>query len=140
VQGILITQVKAGERPVLGVHGTARRGSESGEIRPVMIELGQVEALADHPALLCQVMLVFQNLDSRQLQTQLRQLLVDSSGARQCVPAGDRGLLLQAPGSQLLGLVRVLKAVDLASAARPRAEPRPAVGPAIPTAPRPGGG
>jgi len=138
-QGVLIAPVKAGERPVLGVFSPARQQRAEGELRAVSIELDQVEALADHPALLCQVMLVFENVDSRQLQTQLRQLLVDAYGTKQCVPAGDRGLLLQAPGSQLLSLVRVLRAVDLASAGRPRAEPQPAVGPAIPTAPRPGG-
>ena len=139
-QGVLIAPVKAGERPVLGLVCPAQqRAAGIGEARPVVIEPGEAEALVDHPALLCQVMLVFENIDSRQLQTQLRQLLADSNGTRQCVPAGDRGLLLQAPGSQLLGLVRLLREVDRASAARPRAEPQPAVGPAIPTAPRPGG-
>lgn len=142
-QGMLVAPVKAGERPVLGVYGTPRRAPEQGEMRPVVIEPGEVEALADHPALLCQVMLVFENIDSRQLQTQLRQLLVDGSGVQQCVPAGDRGLLLQAPGARLLGLVRVLREVDLAPAARPRVAPAPASdarGPGMPGATVPRGG
>jgi hypothetical protein len=139
VQGMVVAPIKAGERPVLGVYDAGTNIPNPGEMQPLVIEPGQVEALVDHPALLCQVMLVFENIDSRQLQTQLRQLLVDSTGARQVVPAGDRGLLVQAPGSQLLGLARLLRQVDLASAARPRAAPQPAVGPAIPGAPRPGG-
>jgi hypothetical protein len=141
VQGVVVAPVKAGDRPVLGVYGSSMimGRPEAGETRPLVIEPGQVEALVDHPALLCQVMLVFENIDSRQLQTQLRQLLVDSTGTKQVVPAGDRALLVQAPGAQLLGLVRLLRAVDLASAQRPRAAPQPAVGPAIPDGPRPGG-
>ena len=139
-QGVLIAPVKGGERPVLGlIHPAQQRGAGAGEMLPVVIDPGKVEALADHPALLCQVMLVFENIDSRQLQTQLRQLLADSSGMKQCVPAGDRGLLIQAPGAQLVGLARLLREVDLASAARPRTAPQPAAGPALPTAPRPGG-
>jgi hypothetical protein len=94
-QGMLIAPVKGGERPVLGIYSAARRGPESGEPSAVHVELGEVEALAGHPALLCQVMLVLENIDSRQLQTQLRQLLADASGTQLCVPAGERGLLLQ---------------------------------------------
>jgi hypothetical protein len=140
--GFLIAPVKSGERPVLGVYGSsARRGPVEGDVRAVPIEPGEVEALAAHPALLCQVMLVFENLDSRQLQTQLRQLLVDMSGTQQVVPAGDRGLLVQAPGARLAGLVRLLREVDRASAERPRPVPtRTDSIPEAPSAPRPAGG
>jgi hypothetical protein len=121
---------------VLGIYSSAVRGSDPGVVQPVPIEPDAIEALADHPALLCQVMLVFENLDSRQLQTQLRQLLVDNTGMQQVVPAGDRGLLIQSTGAKLLGLARLLREFDVASAARPRAAPQPAAGPALPTAPR----
>ena len=140
MQGMLIAPVKGGERPVLGIYSSAFRGPpDPGSVHAVPIEPDAVEALADHPALLCQVMLIFENIDSRQLQTQLRQLLVDNTGMQQVVPAGDRGLLIQAPGAKLLGLARLLREVDLASAARPRVEPQPAAAPPYPTTPRPGG-
>jgi len=141
VQGVLIAPVKGGARPVLAVQGFADAGRPPGEILAVPIELGLVEALAGHPALVCQVMLVLENVDSRQLQTELRQLLSDESGVQQVVPAGDRGLLLRAPGAKLLGLVRALREVDRASAARPETEPAqpPNAPPEVPTAPRPAG-
>jgi hypothetical protein len=141
MQGMLIAPVKGGERPVLGVYGPTWRLSGPVEMQPVVIDSEEFEALAGHPALFCQVMLVFENIDSRQLQTQLRQLLVNAHGSDQCVPAGDRALLLQASGAKLLGLVRLLREVDLASAARPRAAPaQPASTPSQPGAPRPAGG
>jgi hypothetical protein len=62
---------------------------------------------------------------------------VSRHGSDQCVPAGDRALLLQASGAKLLGLVRLPREVDLASAARPRDAPQPAAGPGTPGAPRP---
>ena len=55
---------------------------------------GELPELRRHPALLCQLVLTFENIDSRQLQTQLRQLLVDNSGMQQVVPAGERSLIL----------------------------------------------
>lgn len=138
MQGVLIAPLKSGERPVLGVYSPGLRRGDP-DLNPVPIEPGEIEALADHPALLCRVMLVFENLDSRQLQTQLRQLLVDNTGMQQVVPAGDRGLLMQSTGARVLGLARLLREVDRASAARPRVEPQPAAAPPFPTAPRPGG-
>ena len=126
MQGLVIAPIKSGERPVLGVYGTAVRSGPD-LLNPVPIEPGEVDGLADHPALLCQVMLVFENIDSRQLQTQLRQLLVDNTGMQQVVPAGDRGLLMQATGAKLFGLARLLREVDRASAARkPPAPAQPA--------------
>ena len=117
--GIFVAPVTGGERPVLGFYSNEPRGNVS-QPCAVAIQPEQCARLADHPALLCQVMLTFENVDSRQLQTQLRQLLVDSGPLQQCVPAGERGLLIQGSGARLRGLVQLLREVDRASAQRPR--------------------
>jgi len=64
-------------------------------------------------------LLNLENIDSRQLQTQLRQLLIDNSGARQCVPVGDRGVILQGPASEMASLARLLLDADAAAGKRP---------------------
>lgn len=114
--GFVVAPVIAGARPVLGVYGGPER---AGGPRPVPIEPADVAGLAGHPALLCQVVLTFQNLDSRQLQTQLRQLLVDPGQHQQVVPVGERSLLIQAGGAKVVGLVEMLQTVDRASTWRP---------------------
>jgi hypothetical protein len=115
-QGFLLAPVTAGVRPVLGVYGGPER---DGSPLAVELELADLAELARHPALLCRVVLVFENLDSRQLQTQLRQLLVDSGPYQQVVPAGERALLIQAGGARMRGLVELLLRVDRACAALP---------------------
>lgn len=114
-QGFVLAPVTAGTRPVLGIYGGPERG---GSPRSVPIEPEDVAALDGHPALLCQVVIPFENLDSRQLQTQLRQLMVDSGPHQQVVAVGERSLLIQAGGARLQGLVELLQAVDRASASR----------------------
>jgi len=114
--GFYLSPLKGGERPVLAVYGP---GPNLGQIRPVVVERAKLDALEAHPALVCQVLLDFKNIDSRQLQTQLRQLLVDPSGILQVVPCGERSLLVQGPGTRLLGLAQVLSEVDRASAMTP---------------------
>jgi hypothetical protein len=112
-----VAPVKGGERPVLAVIGfTGRAMPAPQRFVPAVTD---IEGLADHPALLCQIVLTFENIDTRQLQTQLRQLLVDQTNLMQVVPAGERCLVLQGPGGYLLGLARLLEQVDRASAARP---------------------
>lgn len=131
--GIVIAPAKGGARPVLGLYGG--QGPRQGEPRPVPIEPAHIAALAGHPALLVQVLLTFENIDSRQLQTQLRQLFADTSGLQQVVPAGERSLILQAHGTKLLGLVQLLQDIDRASQQRERA---PAESASEPSQPQPG--
>ena len=115
---VFLAHVKGGARPVLAVFGGQTRNVPRS---PVVVPDADIEQLAGHPALLCQIVLHFENVDSRQLQTQLRQLLADQTGMLQVVPCGERSLLLQGPGSYLAGLARLLHDVDRASAARPSA-------------------
>lgn len=108
----------AGDRPVLHIVelGMGPRPTFSYPVLP--LSLAQRDELQRHPALLFQIVMTFQNIDTRQLQTQLRQLLVDPSGVVNCVPAGERSLLLSGYGYKLSGLIGLLEEVDRASAAR----------------------
>lgn len=115
--GFFLAPLKDGERPVLGVHAAGGRLANLAFSRPIPVSLDRLGELDRHPALLCQVVVTFQNIDSRQLQTQLRQLLVDAGGVQQAVPCGDRSLLLQGMGMKVAGLVQLLREVDRANAA-----------------------
>ena len=123
-RGIVFVPLASGERPVLGVFGTATRAFDLQAVKPVALQPGQFDALDRHPAVYFQLQLDFRNIDSRQLQTQLRQLLVDTTGLQQVVPCGERSLMLQGTGAKLAGLVRLLQDVDRASGT----EPAPASG------------
>ena len=115
--GFFLAALKDGERPVLGVHADGPQLSSLAFARPIPVSLDRLDELDRHPALLCQVVLTLQNVDSRQLQTQLRQLVVDATGVQQVVPCGERSLLVQGMGMKVAGLVRLLQEVDRASAA-----------------------
>jgi len=124
VEGLLLSQdffvmaLKDGERPILSVLESGRPGSLALGFT-VLVPRERMAELRRHPALFCQLVLTFENIDSRQLQTQLRQLLVDSGGL-QVVPAGERSLILKGVGTQLYNLGHLLLEVDRASATRPR--------------------
>jgi hypothetical protein len=96
------------------------------ERRHSSVESTQLAELESHPALFVRLMITFDNLDSRQFQTQLRQITVDLAGLKQVVPAGDRGLIIQGLGADSAALVKLLREVDAASAARPAPAPAPA--------------
>ncbi|HEX6884793.1 MAG TPA: hypothetical protein VF530_15570 [Planctomycetota bacterium] len=123
-QGVLIAPVTGGERPVLGVYGRP----EPGEPRPVAIQPAQVAALARHPALLCRVLLVLENLDARQIQTQLRQLFADPGPLQKCVAVGEGSLLIEASGAKVGALVELLQTIDRSLAGRPRTARAPGEG------------
>lgn len=114
-QGFSLSVLKLGSRPIVGVFG--HQTPPNGSPEPLFVQESQLSLLQDHPALLVRLAVTFRNIDTRQLQTQLRQLLVDPSGLRQCVPAGERSMILQGPGREMLALVELLREVDAATAA-----------------------
>jgi len=129
VEGLLasedfsIVPVKGGTRPVLAVLLWAGRDSNPLAVgAAVSVTREDLPQLRAHPALVCQLVLTFENIDSRQLQTQLRQLLADAGG-QQVVPAGERSLILRGNGTYLYNLAHLLLEVDRASAARPPQPP-----------------
>jgi len=116
-RGYALGRLKAGEPTVLGLFvGNTGRGASGASY--VAVAEDEVDALRRHPAFLFQYAMHFENIDSRQLQTQLRQLLVDPSGLCNVVPAGERSLILQGYGARLAGLFQLLREVDRHSAAR----------------------
>jgi len=96
--------------------GAQARGGGGLTKTPVFVNPNDIDEYRDQPATLIITVLNFKNIDSRQLQTQLRQLLVDNTGSQQVVPAGDRSLILQGFGSYIASLVRLLRLVDDESA------------------------
>lgn len=116
--GYMLARLKEGTPTMLAVVGPGG-GRSSGEVPYVPLEIHDRDALARHPALLFQYALHFENLDSRQLQTQLRQLLVDPSGHCNVVPAGERSLIFQGYGLRLRSLMVLLAEIDAASVERP---------------------
>ena len=121
-QGVLIVPLSGGTRPILGVHVANEGGSTP--LAPLYVQADVLGELADHPALHVRLLLSFQNTDSRQIQTQLRQLLVDDTGTSQCVPVGDRGLILQGRASEMASLARLLLDSDEAAARWPAPAPQ----------------
>lgn len=79
---------------------------------PIFVSPQDLDDYRNQPASLIITVLNFDNIDSRQLQTQLRQLLVDNSGYQQVVPAGERSLILQGFGSYIASLATLLNLVD----------------------------
>src|SRR5262249_33237752 len=83
---------------------------------PTFVAPEDLDEYRDQPASLIITVLNFKNIDSRQLQTQLRQLLVDQTGSQQIVPARDRSLIMQGFGSYIASLANLLKLMDNVSA------------------------
>ena len=64
-----------------------------------------------------------QNIDARQLQTQLRAIFTDPTNTQQVVPAGEHSLILQGFGSYIASLARLLLLVDEVSAVTDQVQP-----------------
>jgi len=112
-RGVVIAPLKGGERPVLAVIVPGMRGGLP-PVAPLSISRGLFEQAAQHPALLIRALLVLEHTDTRQLQTQLRALMVDPHGLLNIVPAGERGLLLQGRASYIVALARQVLELDAA--------------------------
>lgn len=107
----------------LGQNAQARGSGGALGKNPVFVAPEDLDDYRDQPAVLIITVLNFKNIDSRQLQTQLRQLLVDSTGSQQIVPAGDRSLIMQGFGSYIASLSKLLRLVDEVSAQTAFAQP-----------------
>lgn len=100
-------------QPVQGAAG--RGGGQSASAlgkNPTFVSPQDLDDYLTQPATLIMTVLSFQNIDTRQLQTQLRQLLVDPTGSQNVVPAGERSLIMQGFGSYIASLAQLLKLVD----------------------------
>jgi hypothetical protein len=118
-QGFLVAPVSGGARPVLGVHVAGERHA----LHPVHVGRESLPELAAHPALLVRLLVTLEHTDSRQVQTQLRQITVDSENTNQCVPVGDRGLILQGRARDVADLARMVLEADEAAGKLPPLAP-----------------
>jgi len=112
-QGFVIAPITGGTRPILGVLSTGT-GRDTG-LDPLAVDASALGELAAHPALFVRVLIDLHNSDARQLQTQLRALVVDQSGMQQCVPVGELGLILQGKGRDVASLAKLVLAADEAA-------------------------
>jgi hypothetical protein len=123
-QGFVIAPISGGTRPILGVSGT-QGGGRDGPLDALYVEEAELAELELHPALLVRLFIDMENMDTRQVQTQLRQLLVDNTGTNQCVPVAEHGLILQGRARDVAGLTKLLHEADKAAGERPRPVPVP---------------
>jgi general secretion pathway protein D len=107
----------------LATAGQARGGGSALGKNPTFVAPQDLSAYVDQPAQLIITVLNFKNIDTRQLQTQLRQLLVDQTGSQQVVPAGERSLIMQGFGSYVASLANLLTLVDDTSATTASVQP-----------------
>jgi hypothetical protein len=121
-QDFVIAPVSGGTRPILGVQVTG--DNRMTPLVPLYVRADALAELAAHPALHVRMLVSFEHTDSRQVQTQLRQLLVDGGGVTQVVPVGDRGLILQGRASEMASLARLLLDADEAAGMRPAPAPQ----------------
>jgi hypothetical protein len=127
-QGVVIAPITGGTRPILGVSATQGGGRDM-PLDPLYVEEANLAELELHPALLVRMHVALKNMDTRQVQTQLRQLLVDNSGTSQVVPVGEHSLILQGRARDLAGLTKLLREADKAAGELPPPAPA-AQGPA----------
>ncbi|MEQ1892564.1 MAG: hypothetical protein ABL998_08495 [Planctomycetota bacterium] len=115
-KGVLLAPLKGGSRPVMGVlwSGPEARNSFPPILDPLVVPISLTSEAAEHPALFVRMLVNLRNVDTRQLQTQLRQLLVDTTGTNNVVPAGERTLILQGRATYIAGLVQQLLEMDAA--------------------------
>jgi hypothetical protein len=121
-QDFLIAPVSGGTRPILGVQVAG--DNRMTQLAPLYVHADAMTELAAHPALLVRLLINFEHTDSRQVQTQIRQLQTDSGGVTQVVPVGERGLILQGRASEMASLARLLLDADEAAGMRPALAPK----------------
>jgi hypothetical protein len=121
-EGCLIAALKGGSRPVLGVALPGARGSGF-PLEPLNLPLAQFDEAEQHPALVVRILLNLRHTDTRQLQTQLRQLLVDPTGSNNVVPAGERSLIMEGRAGYLVPLARQILEMDEAQGTNPASVP-----------------
>jgi hypothetical protein len=115
-QGVILAPVTGGSRPILGV--SSPENSRSPMLDPLYVERDALPELEGHPALLVRFLVRLENIDARQVQTQLRQLLVDNTGTNQVVPVGELALILQGRAREVAGIAKLLLEADKAAAGR----------------------
>lgn len=91
----------------------------------------EIEAWADHPAVLVSTVVTFEHLDVRQLTTSLRPLMPDQSTQSMLNAGSSNSVVLQGFGAGIARLVHMLRIVDAEAgraAERAAAEAPPAAG------------
>lgn len=118
--GVTFSRVTPGQRPILTLRSEQSRGET---LAPLVVDVERLSEVSAHPALLVRTFLTFENLDARQVQTQLRVLA--SSPTSVTIPVGERALIVQDTAPAAEALVAMLRTIDASS---PAPTPQPQQG------------
>jgi hypothetical protein len=116
--GTILAPLTGGTRPILAVRVIGGDRRDTG-LDALYVQVEALSELATHPALFVRLLLNLEYTDSRQVQTQIRQLQTDDTGTTQYAPVGERGLILQGRASEMASLARLLLDADAAAGKRP---------------------
>lgn len=131
LQGGFVLCLLSPEAPhLVAVQSLEPRGGRMPTQTLHFVPSSQIDALAEHPALLVTTVLEMPNTDVRQLGNSLRGLTIDPTGQQNVIPVGNTdSVILSGTGRQVLSLVTMLREVEAAqaaSAARRAQEAKPA--------------
>jgi hypothetical protein len=129
-EGFSLGVLSANAPCLVAVYPLQPRSGEAWVRAFTTVSMSEIEALAEHPALLVSTTLELPHTDVRQLGNSLRGLTTDPTGQQNVVPVGNsNSVILTGTGRQVLQLATLLREVDAAVAAaeakRPQ-EPKPA--------------
>lgn len=109
--GFVISELRRTEPRVISVHGVNEHPSG---FRWVPIAADQVAAYGDHAALLVETWISFENLDTRQLITSIRGIMLNETQMALAMGSSN-SVFLRGTGSEVAALVALMQGADRAS-------------------------
>lgn len=117
-EGFLLGILSADAPQLVAVYPLVPQGGRPFSPAYHTVPVSQIEALAEHPALLVCTTLELPHTDVRQLGNSLRGLTTDPTGQQNVIPVGNtNSVILTGNGRQVLQLVTTLREVEAAHAA-----------------------
>ena len=119
-EGFSLGVLSADAPHLVAVYAQQRSSGDAWARVSMTVPSSQIEALADHPALLVSTVLELPHTDVRQLGNSLRGLTTDPTGQQTVIPVGNtNSVILSGTGRQVHQLVTMLREVDAAMARMP---------------------
>jgi len=106
--GYVVSELRGSEPRLISVHSVNEHASG---FRWVPIEASQVDAYGDHAALLVETWVSFENLDTRQLITSMRGIMLDGTQAALALGSSN-SVFLRGTGSRVAALVALMRGAD----------------------------
>ncbi len=123
-RGMVLFDLQAREPRLLGIQpAETARSRMPPHWTTTFVPESELDAYAEHPALMIQTELHLANVDVRQLGNSLRTLSPDATRMQAIPLANSNCIILQGNGAFITGLARMLKRVDRITEARIAAAP-----------------